>query len=109
MGAEVIEPEAQLGPIAALCDGPVSYRTDGWRKLIHMISLRFLVDGVQRKADAVLCLNHNNPTYPTKLYLSENVGGTNVNWHETAFNGTGNYFRRTGNLGARTRNFIGRN
>ncbi len=32
----------------------------------------------------MLCLNHNNPTYPTKLYLAAKVG-TGVNWHETAY------------------------
>ena len=34
--------------------------------------------------DALLCLNHNNPTYPTKLYLAEQVSAT-LNWNENAF------------------------
>jgi hypothetical protein len=84
MSTDVIESEAQLGPIAALCDGPVSYRTEGWRKLIHMTGLRFLVNSVQHKMDALICLNHDNQTYPTKLYLAEQVGG-GVNWNETAY------------------------
>lgn len=84
MSAEVVETEPELRPIAELCDGEVSRRTDSWRQLIYMQGLRFYVGGVERKLDALLCLNHNNATYPTKLYLAENVGG-GVNWNETAY------------------------
>lgn len=75
---------AELVPIVQLCDGDVSYRTDGWRNLIFMGGLRFLVNGVEKVMDAVLCLNHNNSTYPTKLYLSEQAGA-GLNWNETAY------------------------
>jgi hypothetical protein len=34
--------------------------------------------------DAVLVLNHDNGTYPTKLYLAESVG-CELNWNETAY------------------------
>lgn len=84
MSTDILEPEAELRPIADLCDGQVSYRTEGWRKLIHMQGLRFYAGGVERKMDAVLCLNHDNPTYPTKLYLAEQVGA-GLNWNETAY------------------------
>lgn len=84
MSAEVIETEPELRPIAALCDGEVSYRTDNWRRLIYMQGLRFYAAGAERKMDALLCLNHNNAAYPTKLYLAENVGA-GVNWNETAY------------------------
>ncbi len=73
-----------LRPIADLCDGEVSLREDGWRKLIHMEGLRFKVGDVDQKMDALLCLNHDNPSYPTKLYMAERVGA-GLNWNETAF------------------------
>ena len=73
-----------LQPMALLCDGEVSFRTEGWRKLILMEGLRFLVAGVHQKMDAILCLNHDNPSYPTKLYLAQQIG-SGLNWNETAF------------------------
>lgn len=76
--------EEDLRPIAQLCDGEVTFRIDGWRHLICMQGLRFFAGGTEQKMDALLCLNHNNPTYPTKLYLAAQVG-TGVNWHETAY------------------------
>lgn len=82
--AAVVPEEPDLQPIAALCDGEVSRRTEGWRRLIYMQGLRFYVDGVEMKMDALLCLNHDNATYPTKLYLAEKVG-TGLNWNETAY------------------------
>lgn len=75
---------AETAAIAQLCDGEVSLRTDGWRHLLHMKGLRFLANGVERKMDALLCLNHNNSTYPTKLYLAAKVEG-GLNWNETAY------------------------
>jgi hypothetical protein len=84
MAMDLAEPDAQLRSIAALCDGEVSFRTDGWRRLIYMQGLRFYVGGTEQKMDALLCLNHDNPTYPTKLYLAEKIGG-GVNWNETAY------------------------
>ncbi len=78
------EVDADLCLIAELCEGEVSRRTEGWRHLIHMQRLRFLVNGAQHTMDALLCLNHNNATYPTKLYLAEKVG-TGLNWNETAY------------------------
>lgn len=76
--------QAQLDAISALCDERASFHVDGWRHLIFMPKLRLLVDGIERKIDAVLCLNHDNPTYPTKLYLAEQVG-VGLNWNETAY------------------------
>ncbi|TIL83045.1 MAG: hypothetical protein E5Y89_02435 [Mesorhizobium sp.] len=73
-----------LGPVRDLCDGKVTFRTEGWRKLIHMEKLRLLVGATQHVIDGILCLNHDNPTYPTKLYLAENVGG-GLNWNESAY------------------------
>lgn len=75
--------EPDLQPIAELCD-KVSLKTEGWRKLIYMEKLRFLVGAKNFVMDALLCLNHDNTTYPTKLYLAENVGG-GLNWNETAY------------------------
>jgi hypothetical protein len=76
--------DASLRPIAELCDGKVCFKAEGWRKLIYMEKLRFRVGSRQCVMDAILCLNHDNPTYPTKLYLAENVGG-GLNWHETGY------------------------
>jgi hypothetical protein len=76
--------DPSLLPIAQLCDGKVSFKTEGWRKLIYMEKLRFRVGSKQYVMDAILCLNHDNPTYPTKLYLAENVGG-GLNWNESAY------------------------
>jgi hypothetical protein len=76
--------DASLLPIAELCDGKASFKTEGWRKLIYMERLRFRVGAKEYVMDAILCLNHDNPTYPTKLYLAENVGG-GLNWNETGY------------------------
>ncbi len=48
-----------------------------------MEGLHFTVSGALRIMDALLCLNHDNPTYPTRLYLPEQIG-TGLNWNETA-------------------------
>ena len=85
MSTETLEGDVRLRPIADLCDGEVSFRKEGWRELIFMQGLRFYAGGVERKMDAVLCLNHDNPTYPTKLYLAEQAGGPGLNWNETAY------------------------
>jgi hypothetical protein len=76
----------ELQPIRELCDGDVSFRTEGWRRLIHMEGLRLLVGPTAHVVDAVLCLNHGetNPTYPTKLYLALNLGA-GLNWNESAY------------------------
>ena len=76
--------EEQLEAIRHLCAGEVSYRTDGWRRLIYMGGLKFKAGGQNHEMDAVLVLNHDNATYPTKLYLAENVG-CGLNWNETAY------------------------
>jgi hypothetical protein len=79
------EPTAEeIRAIAELCDGEVSVRTDGWRRLIYMQGLRFIAAGVPTKMDALLCLNHDNASYPTKLYLAEQVGA-GVNWNESHY------------------------
>ncbi|MER8843107.1 hypothetical protein NKH86_31370 [Mesorhizobium sp. M0913] len=75
------EPPDGLDQIRELCSGEVNFKTEGWRNLIFMQQLRLWVGNEVRVTDAVLCLNHNNPTYPTKLYMAENVGGP-VNWNE---------------------------
>lgn len=82
--AEVIAKDLGLRRIEALCDGQVSRMTDGGRDLLYMEGLRVLVQGKEHKVDALLCLNHTNPTYPTKLYLSQNLGA-GLNWNETAY------------------------
>lgn len=76
--------DAELLPIARLCDGEVSLRTDGGRTFIYMEGLHFYANGIAQKMDALLCLNHSNPTYPTKLYLAAQAG-TGLNWNETAY------------------------
>ena len=52
--------EEQLDAIRHVCAGEVSYRTDGWRRLIFMEGLRFKANGQNREMDAVLVLNHDN-------------------------------------------------
>lgn len=74
-----------LGPIAALCDGEVSFKEEGGRKFISMEKLRFRVGATARVMDALLCLNYENASYPTKLYVPENLGGEGINWNETAY------------------------
>jgi|ERR1043166_4670107 hypothetical protein len=81
-GVADAEGDQGLRAIAALCDGKVSILTEGWRRLIYMQGLRFTVAGVDRTMDALLCLNHDNPTYPTRLYFPEKLGG-GLNWHES--------------------------
>jgi len=80
----VAEHDAGLRRIRALCDGEVSRKADGGRDLLYMEGLRFLVGGKEHKMDALLCLNYPNPTYPTKLYLSEKLSG-GLNWNESAY------------------------
>lgn len=74
----------ELLPIAQLCDGEPTFRQDGWRKLVHIPQLHFYVQDECFVMDALLCLNHNNPTYPTKLYFSEKLN-IKLNWNEDAF------------------------
>lgn len=84
MNENEVPAEDQLDAIRHLCTGEVSYRTDGWRQAIHMQGLRFMANGQNCEMDAVLVLNHDNATYPTKLYLEENVG-CELNWNESAY------------------------
>jgi hypothetical protein len=74
-----------LGPIAALCEGDVSFREEGQRRLILMERLRLYVEGVETKVDALLILNHDNASYPTKLCLSERLRPGKVNWNESPY------------------------
>lgn len=82
--ADVVEKDPGLRRIEALCDGPVSRMTEAGRDFVYMEGLRVLVQGKEHKVDALLCLNHTNPTYPTKLYLSKNLGA-GLNWHENPY------------------------
>lgn len=77
-------PDEHLAPIRELCSGDVRFMLEGERRLIHMPQLRFLVNGQQKCMDALLCLNHSNPSYPTKLYFSTQLG-CGLNWNESAF------------------------
>lgn len=81
-GERVTEPE--LAPVAALCAGKVRYMAEGGRRYIFMEGLRFLMRGAQQQMDALLCLDHGNPSYPTKLFLPANLG-LGLNWNETAY------------------------
>ncbi|MGA9795904.1 MAG: hypothetical protein WBQ17_10275 [Rhizomicrobium sp.] len=81
-GGAPVEPE--LAPIALTCDGPVRYMEEGGRRYVYMQGLRYLVRGVPRSGDALLCLNYPNPGYPTKLYLTESLG-LGLNWNENAY------------------------
>jgi hypothetical protein len=81
---DTLMPEEHLRPLRDICAGKVRFLIEGQRRLIFLGNLRFLVNGAEKMMDAVLCLNHNNPTYPTKLYLAENLG-CGLNWNETAF------------------------
>lgn len=76
--------EEELNPIRELCNGQVKFMREGERRLIFMQQLRMLVGGAERCIDALLCLNHNNPTYPTKLYLAERLE-CGLNWNESIF------------------------
>jgi hypothetical protein len=75
-----------LDPIRALCDGEVNRHMEGNRNYIHMRKLNLLVGNVAQTQDGLLCLNHGNPTYPTKLYLDRRIDTpTALNWNETAY------------------------
>jgi hypothetical protein len=75
--------DPDLVRIAMFCEGDVSYRIDGSHRLVLMQGLRFLAAGVAQKMDALLGLDRNNATYPTKLYLEKQLGG-GLNWNEEA-------------------------
>jgi hypothetical protein len=49
-----------------------------------MSGLRLLVRGAETQMDALLCVNYPNPNYPTKLYLTANLG-LGLNWNENAY------------------------
>ncbi|MBW4053710.1 MAG: hypothetical protein HIU85_20065 [Proteobacteria bacterium] len=72
-----------LRPLLEICGGEVRFMIEGERRLIFLGKLHFQVNGTEKVMDAVLCLNHNNPTYPTKLYLAEKLG-CGLNWNEAA-------------------------
>lgn len=79
-----VEVDPELTQIGLLCAGPVRRMNEGGRSYIFMEGLRFFVRGAQKQMDALLCLNHPNNSYPTKLFLPENLG-VGLNWNETAF------------------------
>jgi hypothetical protein len=76
--------EEELAAIRPLCSGPVTYHEDGWRQAIHIPGLRIPEQGQHREVDALLVLNHDNPNYPTKLYLAEQLG-CGLNWNESHY------------------------
>jgi hypothetical protein len=76
--------DAELRPIAALCAGAVRRMEAGGLRYIHMEGLKFYVRGEQRQMDALLCLNYPNGSYPTKLYLAQNIG-LGLNWNDTPY------------------------
>jgi hypothetical protein len=83
LAADAADPE--LAPIADICSGRVVFMTEGDRRYIFMEGLHFLVRGNnQKQMDALLCLNYPNSSYPTKLYLPENLG-LSLNWNENAY------------------------
>lgn len=82
--ANEVHEGSAISQILQLCDGPVTQMSEGGRNFIFMPGLRFYAQGRDMKMDALLCLNHVNPTYPTKLYLAEKVE-SRLNWNETAY------------------------
>ena len=84
VGANTTTTDSELAPIGALCGGNVRYMGEGNLRYIYMEGLHFLVRGTEKQMDALLCLNYPNPTYPTKLYLTANLG-LGLNWNETAY------------------------
>jgi hypothetical protein len=76
--------DAELAPIAMICGGPVQRMEEGGRHYIYMGGLHFLVKGQERVMDALLCLDHPNDSYPTKLFFPANLG-LGLNWNENAF------------------------
>ncbi len=76
--------EEELNAIRPLCSGTVSYHEDGWRQVIRLEGMRISVQGQCREIDALIVLNHDNPTYPTKLYLAEPLG-CGLNWNESHY------------------------
>jgi hypothetical protein len=61
------------------------------RNFIFMEDLHFIAKGAQRCMDALLCLNWNNPAYPTRLFLPERLG-LGLNWHQEAYLIARNWF-----------------
>jgi hypothetical protein len=74
-------PIEQLLPLQELCQGEVRYERDAWRKFAIMNSLSISTPVGVEIVDAMVCLNHDNQSYPTKLYLSRNLGA-GLNWNE---------------------------
>ena len=79
-----LDNEPELAQIAELCAGTVRFMNENGLNYIYMEGLRYLSQGIQRQMNALLCLNYTNGTYPTKLYLAENIG-LGLNWNETAY------------------------
>jgi hypothetical protein len=82
-GADVTV-DAELVPIAALCNGKVERRSEGDRRYILMEGLRFYVAGEPRVSDALLCLNYPNASYPTRLFFPDKLGH-GLNWNSTEY------------------------
>ncbi len=80
----VLDSEPELALIADLCSGNICSMNENGLNYIYMEGLRFFTQGEQRQMNALLCLNYTNSTYPTKLYLAENIG-LGLNWNETAY------------------------
>lgn len=76
--------EPQLAPVRLICEGPVMWMEEGGRRYIHIVGLKFMAKGKELVMDALLCPNYPNAGYPTKLYLTKNLG-LGLNWNETAF------------------------
>lgn len=74
----------ELNPFNEICTGRVEYMTEGSYTYVFMEGLHFIAKGAQKCMDALLCLNYSNPTYPTKLFLPENLG-LGLNWNENAY------------------------
>lgn len=73
-----------LDVIQPLCGGAVRRMSESGRSYVYMEKLHFLVRGVERVMDALLCTDYPNASYPTKLYLVENLG-LDLNWNENAY------------------------
>jgi hypothetical protein len=83
-GAVAATADPELEPIQLICGGSVQRMTEAGRNYIHMVKLKFNVRGTTRVMDALLCLDYPNDSYPTKLYLAENLG-LGLNWNENGF------------------------
>ncbi|MGE3474514.1 MAG: hypothetical protein AB7H70_01770 [Rhodospirillaceae bacterium] len=82
-GGILAPPATDLAGLADLCGAVPAYCSEAGKNYVFFPKLRISVKGKVREMDALLCLNHSNASYPTRLYLAEKMEGNGLNWNES--------------------------